>query len=456
VGTGKFLAIFLPFPPFVCAMIMISITLLYTTLGGLLGVVYTGLLQAALIGFSIVFISVKAFLKIDARSFRAIVPAGWGDIVPPWRMNLPSGYDMYNLFGISVIFFFLKTVIEGMGAPGGYMAQRYFASKSDRDSGYLSALWVFLLSFRWPFIVGAAVLGLSLGAGVAEPETALPTVIVQLIPAGLKGLLISALIAAEMSTFDATVNAAASYMVNDIYFKYISPRASQRQLVRAGYFSSVLIVFLGVLAGSLSPSINAIWGWMTMSLVAGMIMPNFLRWYWWRFNGSGFAVGTGTGILAALVQKLAFPGLHEWQAFLAVVSASLIGMITATFLTAPTDEKVLVHFFVKTRPIGFWKKITRKLDAGQARLISIENRWDMTAVLFAVPWQISLFLAPVFLVIHDWKSFAAFLTVNGITAAGLYFTWFRRLSRNNGTENAGPRDFPIRSLIRLKRRKNDL
>jgi solute:Na+ symporter, SSS family len=439
VGTGKFLAIFLPFPPFVCAMIMISITLLYTTLGGLLGVVYTGLLQAALIGFSIIFISVKAFMKIDAQSFRAVAPAGWGDIVPPWRMNLPSGYDMYNLFGISVIFFFLKTVIEGMGAPGGYMAQRYFASKSDRDSGYLSALWVFLLSFRWPFIVGAAVLGLSLGAGVAEPETALPTVIVQLIPAGLKGLLISALIAAEMSTFDATVNAAASYMVNDIYFKYIRPRASQKQLVRAGYFSSVLIVFLGVMAGSLSPSINAIWGWMTMSLVAGMIMPNFLRWYWWRFNGSGFAVGTGTGILAALVQKLAFPGLHEWQAFLAVVSASLIGMIAATFLTAPTDEKVLVNFFVKTRPIGFWKKITRKLDAGQARLISIENRWDMSAVLFAVPWQISLFLAPVFLVIHDWKSFAAFLTVNGITAAGLYFTWFRRLSRNDGTEKAGRR-----------------
>jgi SSS family solute:Na+ symporter len=137
-------------------------------------------------------------------------------------------------------------------------------------------------------------------------------------------------------------------------------------------------------------------------------------------------------------------------------SASLIGMVAATFLTPPTDEGVLVRFFMKTRPFGFWKKITRKLEAGQARLISIENRRDMTAVLFAVPWQISLFLAPLFLVIHDWKSFAAFLAVNLMTAAGLYFTWFRRLSRNGGTEGDGPGDSSFLSFIRPDRRKNDL
>ena len=430
VGTGKFLSIFLPFSPFVCAVILISITLLYTTLGGLLGVVYTALLQAVLIGFAVVFISIKAFVSIDYDTIRTITPKGWSDIVPSWQMNLPSGYDMYNLFGISIIFFFLKTVIEGLGAPGGYMAQRYFAAKSDRDSGLLSILWVFLLSFRWPFIIGAAVLGLSLGAKVTEPEMVLPTVLVHMIPIGLKGLLISALIAAEMSTFDSTINAAASYLVNDIYFKYIKPDATNKQLVHAGYISSVGIVIIGVFVGAVAPSINSIWGWITMSLVAGMIMPNFLRWYWWRFNGYGFAFGTGIGIIAAVLQKLAFPALHEWQAFLAVGSASLIGMIVTTFLTAPTNENILMNFYIKTRPFGFWKKVTEKLNTDHLHLIKLENRRDMTALLFAIPWQISLFLAPVFLVIHNWKSCIVFTIVNMITSAGLYFYWFRYLTHD--------------------------
>lgn len=433
VGTGKFLSIFLPFSPFVCAVMMVSITLLYTTLGGLLGVVYTGLLQAVLMGIAVVFISIKAFLSVDPHTLQAVTPRGWSDITPVWRMNLPDGYAMYNLFGISVTFFLLKTVIEGLGAPGGYIAQRYFAAKSDRDSGMLSALWVFLLSFRWPFIIGVAVLGLSLGAKVAEPEMVLPTVLVQMIPSGLKGLLISALIAAEMSTFDSTVNAAASYLVNDIYNLYINRKATNRQLVQAGYVSTVLIVLVGVLVGATAPSINSIWGWITMSLVAGMIMPNFMRWYWWRFNGYGFAFGTGIGMIAAVVQRLAFPALPEWQAFIAVGSVSLAGMFVTTLLTAPTHKKTLIRFYLKTRPMGFWRNVSDKVKPGQVRQIKIENRRDLTALFFAVPWQISMFLAPVFLVIHEWRSFVAFTMVFLLTSAGLYFRWFKYLTDENRT-----------------------
>jgi len=427
VGTGKFLSIFLPFSPTVCALLMISIALFYTTLSGFYGVVYTDLIQAILIGFATVFISVKAFFAVDLASIQALTPAGWTDIWPSWRMDMPVGYEMYNLFGISVTFFFLKTVIEGFGAPGGYMAQRYFAAKSDRDSGLLSAMWIFFLAFRWPFIIGVAILGITLGAKVSEPEMVLPTVIIHMIPVGMKGLMIAALIAAAMSTFDSTINAAASYMVNDIYYKYIRPSATEKQLVYASYVSSILIVVAGVFIGLVTPSINSIWGWLTMSLVAGMIMPMFLRWYWWRFNGYGFAIGTGVGMIGAIVQRLFFTSMPEWQAFLMVTSASLVGMISGTLLTTPTDKKVLENFFKITKPIGFWGPITKFIGADEFQLIKQENRRDLIALFFAIPWQISLFLTPVFVVIHKWDSVSISLSILIISTIGLYFFWYRYL-----------------------------
>ncbi|MBN1482458.1 sodium:solute symporter, partial [candidate division KSB1 bacterium] len=199
VGTGKFLSFFLPFSPETCALGLITIALFYTTLSGLLGVVYTDLIQAGLIGFSTIFISIKAFMSVDQKILQAIAPQGWSDITPSWHLEMPAGYEMYNLFGISILFFCIKTVIEGLGTPGAYMAQRYFAAKNDRDSGLLSAFWIFLLSFRWPFIAGIAVLGLQLGAKVTEPEMVLPTVFIYMIPTGLKGLIVASLIAAAMS-----------------------------------------------------------------------------------------------------------------------------------------------------------------------------------------------------------------------------------------------------------------
>ena len=311
------------------------------------------------------------------------------------------------------------------------MAQRYFAAKSDRDAGLLSALWIFLLAFRWPFIIGIAVLGLSLGAKVTEAEMVLPAVLIYMVPTGLKGLIIASLIAAAMSTFDSTINAAASYMVKDIYSKYIKPDATNSQLMRASYISSVLIVAVGVFIGSVSPSINSIWAWITMSLMAGMIMPNFLRWYWWRLNGYGYAFGTAIGMIGAIMQRSIFPSLHEWQAFLVVSLSSFIGMIVFTLLTPPTDEKVLQHFYRITKPIGFWARISKMLDDDQIRKIKTENRRDIYALFFAVPWQISLFLAPVFVVIHKWSSVFVFGTVLIITTIGLYFLWFKHLGSKN-------------------------
>ncbi len=434
VGTGKFLSMFLPFSPLVCSLIMIAIALFYTALSGIYGVAYTDLIQSLLIGFATVFISIKAFLTVDFQTIQSMTSVGWTEVLPSWRMDMPSGYEIYNLFGLSVVFYFLKVFIEGFGGPQGYMAQRYFSVKTDREAGLMSAFWTTLLSFRWPFIIAVALLGLTLGTKVQDPEMVLPMVLVYLIPTGIKGLVIAALIAAAMSTFDSTINAGASYLINDVYYKYMNPKATEKQLINASYVASTLIVVVGIIIGVITPTINTIWGWITMSLGAGMIIPLFVRWYWWRLNGYGFAIGTGAGIVGAILQKAFFPFWPEWAAFLVVSFISLAGMLIATLLTEATPKEVLENFYFKTRPFGFWGHIRKSFNQEIILSVKKETRCDLISLVFAIPWHISLFLTPIHFVLHHWSRFYIFLAILIVSSIGLYFFWYKNLNKNVITE----------------------
>jgi Na+/proline symporter len=290
----------------------------------------------------------------------------WTSMMPNWTLDLPeaSAYSIYNLFGIAILFYLIKVTIEGAGGTSQYMIQRFFASRSDRESGLLSLFWTFLLSFRWPFIAAIAIMGVVLGTTegvIKDPETVLPVVINQLVPIGLKGLLVAGLMAAAMSTFDSTVNAGAAYWVKDIYQTYINPQATEKQLMRHSRWSSVIIVILGLGFMLAINNINEIWGWITSSLGAGLLIPTLMRWYWWRMNGNGFALGTVFGLVAAVLQRLILPDIPEYYAFTIASVSSLVGMLIGTFSSKPTEEAVLFEFYKRTRPFGFWGPVRKKL-----------------------------------------------------------------------------------------------
>ena len=287
--------------------------------------------------------------------------------------------------------------MEGFGGGGGYMIQRYFAAKSDREAGLLSLFWIVLLSFRWPLVTAFAMLGIHYGVTkqtITDPELILPTVIGEYVPIGIKGLLIACFIAAAMSTFDSIINASAAYWVKDIYQAYFNPQASNRQLVWQGRFASILIVVLGLLFSFNITSINDIWGWLTLGLGAGLSVPLVLRWYWWRFNGYGFAVGTIAGMIAAIVTKLMVepslsdPQFKEYALFLVPSICSFVGCILVTVLTEPTEWEVMNNFYLITRPFGFWKEIRQQLPSNIQAKIKQENQRDILATFVAIPWQL--------------------------------------------------------------------
>lgn len=450
IGGGKFLGNFLGIPNFLglpsqfwAAAILITLSMIYTVAAGLYGVIWTDVFQGILIFLAIAYIVVKA-LGIDLpEEFAVSMPmknggfasfpttwSEWTNIIPKWKMNIDpnSTYSMYNLFGIAIMFYLFKTTIEGSGGTGNYMIQRYYAAKTDKEAGLLSLFWIFLLSFRWPFIAALAVLGISLGTQITDPEMVLP-VVVGILPIGIKGFLIAGLMAAAMSTFDSTVNAGAAYWVKDIYQQHINKNANHKQLMRQSYWSSIIIVVIGLILTLFIRNINEIWGWITMSIGAGLIIPQLIRWYWWRLNGYGYAIGMTAGAISAIIWKLTVPAtVEEYYAFMFAAGISLIATIIGTKFTKPTDDKVLQNFYNVTRPFGFWKKFKNKLPEKSRNAIDKENRRDIIATFMAVPWQIILFLFMMNLVFKVWNQLLVLGILLVALSIGLYFKWFRYLS----------------------------
>jgi Na+/proline symporter len=455
IGSGKFIAEFLGIPSFLglsshfwAAALMIILAMIYTVASGLYGVVWTDVFQGILIFGTIIYICVLSVVSFNLPdAFQISVPLrdggfmalqttkeAWTSIVPSWTLEMPeeSAYSIYNLFGIAILFYLIKVTLEGSGGTSQYMIQRFFASRSDRESGLLSLFWTFLLSFRWPFIAAFATMGVVLGSQhgvIDDPETVLPVVINELVPIGIKGLLVAGLMAAAMSTFDSTVNAGAAYWVKDIYQTYINKDASTKQLMRHSRWSSIIIVILGLGFMLFIRNINEIWGWITSSLGAGLLIPTLARWYWWRMNGYGFAAGTVAGMIAAVLQRLFVPDIPEYYAFTIATVSSLIGMVIGTYVSKPTDESVLYEFYKRTRPFGFWAPIKKKIKSETMDKINTENRRDILSTFFAVPWQVVLFLTGMAVIFKRWDEFFWLVIILAALSTGLYFNWFRHLSK---------------------------
>jgi hypothetical protein len=263
--------------------------------------------------------------------------------------------------------------------------------------------------------------------GTVDPERILPAVLLMSIPIGLRGLLLVALLAAAMSTFNAIINSSTGFLTRDLYQGYIRPKAGNRELISMSYVFGALVIVAGFAMAYSTRNINDIWGWLTMGLVGGTMVPTVLRLYWWRFNGSGFALGTLAGMTAALVQRAVWPAMPEWQQLLYMVGMGAIGSVVATYIKPPTERTVLENFYRTTRPFGLWGPLRRCLAPGEAAAMANEHKHDLISLPFAFFWQLSILMLPMLLIIRQYRASAATGAVLAISLTGLYFFWLRKL-----------------------------
>ena len=446
-GAGIFLSEILGISPDLAAILMISLCAFYAALSGLYGVVYTEVFQGGLILFVIIYVVSHVMMNITLpETFVVSVPMGngqfqqitqnlkdWSSFLPRWEMNIPGEYSQYNLIGLATIMYIFRSSIDGMSGSGGYMIQRFYAAKNEREVGLLSVFWIFLLSFRWPFIMSIAILGISFsqsGQIIDNPETVLPKVLMEVFPVGIKGLLVAGLLAAAMSTYVAIVNSGAAYWVNDLYQRFIRPEATNKQLILHSRVASVAIVILGLLSTYLFTSLNDVWGFLTMGFGVGLIVPQFIRWYWWRFNGYGYAGGTILGMITAITIRFVFEDIHEMPSFFLTAAITFVGSIAISYMFPPTSSEDLERFYSTTRPFGFWGPVRAKFSKEIIAPIAVENRRDIVATFFAVPWMLFLGITPMMVVTKQWTYALTCGFILLVLSIVLYFIWYKHLSKS--------------------------
>ena len=294
------------------------------------------------------------------------------------------------------------------------------------------------------------------GGGV-NGERILPAVIINMIPNGLKGLILIALLAACMSTFDSNVNFAVGFLTRDLYQAYARPKASQKELIRASWVFTFLIGIIGFIFSLNVQRIEGIWGFLMMGLGLGFMVPGFIKFYWSRYNGWGFAGGMVAGMLCAISMKafdfnlgsmfLNYSGIDAGDlkgfitgdvgSFVTVALFGITGVLVGTLLTKPTDHEVTKNFFLKTKPFGFWGEYHKYLDEETLKKMKQEHFYDILSLPFAVVWQFMLFLIPVQLVLGDLGTeFAWSLSIFIICSVALYFFWYRKLPVANKYEQS--------------------
>ncbi|MGD0001002.1 MAG: sodium:solute symporter family protein [Bryobacteraceae bacterium] len=473
-GIGKFASTFLPWhlTPNQYALGLIAITTIYVIKGGMFSVVITEVLQFCILSIASFAVAIIAMTKVAPATLARAVPAGWDNLFFGWHLNLdwssliPSANakiaeDGYGLFGFFVMMLLFKGVLISAAGPApNYDMQRVLSSKNPREASMMSGWVNIVLTFpRYCLITGLTILAVVFfsdqirGMGThMDFELVLPYALARFVPAGLLGFLIAGLLAAYMSNFAATVNAAPPYFVNDIYKRFINPDASPRTYVRLSYLSSFVVVVLGVAIGWYVASVNSVVLWIVSGLWGGYTASNVLKWYWWRFNGYGYFWGMVAGITSSLTVPAllsALPGVQEFArarslnldvslGFLLIFVISIIGCLAGTLLTKPDEEQVLIDFYRRVRPWGFWGPVLKLVRAQDPAFEpNPDFLRDMFNVAVGIVWQITLVALPIYFVIQQFTRAAVAAAIVAVTSLILKFTWYDHLCKQEARWEAG-------------------
>ena len=466
-GIGKFCEAILPFDLTVqmgsftipsknsYAFLIISLTTLYTLKGGIFSVVATEVFQYFIMTLSSIAIAVIVFFSVSNTAINEVVPQGWDQLFFGWEMNLdwsdtlPAlnekiATDGFEFIGVLFMMMLFKGFFSSLAGPvPGYDMQRILSTKSPFEAAKMSGFTILVLyAPRYLMIAAFAVLALVyLTPDLKQMtdidfEILLPETISQLVPTGLKGLILAGLLAAFMGTFAAVVNAAPAYIANDLLKKNLIPNKDENTYVRYGYLAAVVIVGLGMLFGFFATSLNTITLWITASLFGGYTAANVLKWIWWRFNGHGYFWGMLAGLLASTL-KLVF--LSDWidiYLFPAILAFSLLGCLLGSLCTPPDDMETLKSFYKSVKPWGFWKPVLKEVQKQDTSFEPNQSfSRDFFNVIVGIIWQMTLVVWPIYLLIRKWEGLMISLVVFFICTLLLKKYWYDPLKKEHYEQN---------------------
>lgn len=435
VGTGKFAEEFLPFSRAESTFMVFAIVGVYVTVGGFFGVVLTDIFQTLFVGIGAVILTVMVFQIPETATFLAIKDPQWSSLTPTWTLwtsylqETPESHQHYYWFGPILLAGASWLVFKILAGPIVWDFTFFLAAKNPREASLAAGMWTVGHTLRW-FLAGSFLfLGIYYLGSAAnfDAEKIMPLVLKRL-PVGLAGLFMAVLLAALMSTISAMINVTSSVILNDFLKRYFARNLSEKQLVRLGMAASVVSVTIAFSFSFLYDKIIAIWELMIFVILTMILLPGTLRWHWWRFSARAFVWSLLATGCVALVQKLFFASWPVSTSLPASIVTSFALTIIITYMTKPTDTEVLVKFYARIRPIGFWKPI--RLEAERRSLVPVDDRMrhiDLLNGFLASFFQLTLGIIPFYLFLRNWTQALLWSGICLAMIVVLYFTWFKNL-----------------------------
>lgn len=384
------------------------ITVVFSSLGGFKGVVYTDFILFFVAMVGAVGAAYYAVQHPDVGSLQNLFSnpnvADKLNIFP----DLSDRYTMITLFIIPFAVQWWNSWYPGAEpGGGGYIAQRMLASKDENHAigatFFFNALHYALRP--WPWII-VALCSLVVFPDLDSIRQAFPNItedkighdlaypaMLTFLPVGFTGLVLAGLIAAYMSTISTHLNWGASYLVNDFYKRFVRPDATEKQLVAVGRITTVILMVLGAILALVMTNALQIFEFI-LAFGAGTGLIFLLRWFWWRINAwSEIAAMFSSGIISIIVNFVYWPA--DWDnayKFPVVVLITSIIWIIATFITKPEDKKTLYNFYQKIQPGGpGWSKIVREAEAENVHIVNEDAHWTVPSGILAMLYG-SLFI----------------------------------------------------------------
>jgi SSS family solute:Na+ symporter len=378
----KILTISLGVDPWLAVGICFAVTMLYAVAAGLWAVLWTDLIQFIIKMSAVTVLAVFAVRAVGGMDkLKAGVTAHFGgetaalSVLP---VSFDHGFHAYPWMPVLSLAVFLAVQWWAAWYPGaepgggGYVAQRIFAARSERD-GVLATLFFQIAHYAlrpWPWIV-TGLATVILYPTLQDKESGYVHAFVDLLPTPWRGFMMAGFAAAYMSTIGTQLNWGASYLVNDLYKRFIRPASTDKH-----YVGVSRVVTVGLFACSIAvtwrlSSIEAAWKYL-LAVGAGTGLVLILRWYWWRINAwseiSAMLASLAFSTIAFLTIPRRFPpgdpNADAWV-MLATVIPTTVVWLAVTYLTQPEPDAVLDAFYRRVSPGGpGWRRTMARLGLG--------------------------------------------------------------------------------------------
>ncbi len=430
--------------PLTVVVVTGTVTVIYTLMGGLRGVILTDCFQfivamVGAIGAAWVICNLPEVGGLDALVANPQVHE---------KIHLLPRFDDVNAL-IPLLIVPLAVQWWSSWYPGaepgggGYIAQRMLGAKSEKDATLATLLFqaAHYAIRPWPWIL-VALASIVVFPTQESIQAAFPHVdpqiinddiaypaMLTLLPHGLLGLVIASLIAAFMSTISTHLNWGASYIAHDFYRTFFQPNASETRLVFVGRLSTALLaIAAGIIALSLESALEGFN--IILQIGAGTGLIYILRWFWWRISAYTEIAGMVISFLVAIFfsfggKYLGLPPLADWVQLLIGVTVTTTGWLAVTYLTPPTDKATLEKFVKAIRPGGNgWEPVRRTLESQGETVPSHDSITSGIQAMCATTFLIyGLLFGTGYFLFGQWTSFGISLLISVIATAFLRNTW---------------------------------